>query len=768
MIACMIPMFAVSSAAAAPKITVDGKIDDWEKAGLKTLSVVGSDAQDGKKITFYAVLTDEGIYLAADSYHELYKTTENDWWTNTNFEMFVNGKGNRDNQVWVSAKGINDTNKEPAKSHSEMTAKMVTTEVSDAGKAKYHTIVEVFLPIELSWVAANIVNGAVRVGIAWKTPGDKVNNGEANGGGEDEYWAPKGTWPDNADKAVVTAEGIITKAAYDEANPRDVGTKKLFDLGSEWSYATGTTGSDGNATPPTGWPNSVDASLPKADGVWGEGGNGKWVPDGENNDGVQANAWLFLAKEIKLTADDIKDLSGKRLYAAIRFDDDIKIYVNGTLLFQDGGWNDGTPTYALALDAAKYLKEGTNVIAVSLHQHFGGYQFNMSMYAEKVDIYNYTPYPSVLPELNASVSTANELIEFINFVNEVNIYNGNITRLTTLNITKDIDMSGKAWTPLTRYVGTIEGNGHTISNITYTTDAVSGNYGLIVRELANNNANGTVQNLTIKDSVIVATSTSGSVGAVAGLSDRGRVIGVTVDNVTVIGNKRAGGVVGEAAYQSDGDDIKVENCTVKNSTIIAKDAEGVAGGIVGSYRDTELALGKYTVENVSVQAKTASATVGSAPANKTPKKDDASTETAVNASEKIEAPALGEGQATQAWDVEAPTAVKVTVTANASSVSAVKVAGKAIKAANYTVSASGTGAAEITLTEAYLKTLKTGEYKVTVETYQGNVEFTLNVTNDEATPPQTGDIALTVAFVATVSIFALAAVVITKKRLTVK
>ena len=46
-------------------------------------------------------------------------------------------------------------------------------------------------------------------------------------------------------------------------------------------------------------------------------------------------------------------------------------------------------------------------------------------------------------------------------------------------LTADIDMTGKEWTPFGDAAITIDGNGHTISNLSYTSTA-GGNTGLII------------------------------------------------------------------------------------------------------------------------------------------------------------------------------------------------------------------------------------------------------------------------------------------------
>ncbi len=207
---CMIPAMAVSAAEATPAITVDGDLSDW--AGTHTLSVVGSGEWEGKKVTIYGVLGEDGLYMAADAYHATFTTTAGEWWQNTNFEFFVNKNGSRDNQCWVSAKDFNADNA-PFRSHEKMVAKMTNEKVGDLN----HTVVELFMAYSDFDFLSTGEDDFLRIGVAWKTIGDINNNGEAAGGGNDEYWVPKFTWPDNRDKAHVTDCGIFDRNG--EAHP---------------------------------------------------------------------------------------------------------------------------------------------------------------------------------------------------------------------------------------------------------------------------------------------------------------------------------------------------------------------------------------------------------------------------------------------------------------------------------------------------------------------------------------------------------------------
>ncbi|MBQ7354912.1 MAG: hypothetical protein IJW62_05265 [Clostridia bacterium] len=565
MIACMMPMFAISASAAAPEITLDGDLSDWE--GLATIESVNNN----EKFTFYGVVTEEGLYVAADAYTVGFDPGTGNWWDAPNLEFFVGPFTGDENQRWVSF-----TNKEGGfVKENNVTSAAVSYETVE-GAVTNHAIVEAFIArnqLEDGWFYAD---GSIRVGMAFDT------NNSAGG----SYIRPTDT-TERDRRALVTADGVRP----------------------------------------------------------------------------------------------------------------------------------------------------------------------------------------ILPT-NITVSTADELIAFVKTVNETVKFDGGATRGVTLNIANDIDLTGKEWAPLDRWIGTIEGNGHTISGMTYVTDAESSNFGLLVRDLANFNAYGTVQNLTIENSTIVAKTTNGYVGGIAGYADRGRVMNCAVENVTVIGNTVSGGIVGGACWATGSLDgqwvIEIINNKVKNSTVAAISAEdGKAGGIAGiNYWDDIISLGDYTLENVTLMGKTTGTTVADAQ-GRTPPQGANATATNVTTNETVTVPALGEGQATKAWDAQNPTEVKIAVTAVSNTLTAVKVNGNTLKASNYTVTATDDGFA-VALTESYLKTLKAGSYKIVIETYLGNTqEVTLSVA--ESAPgtvpvPPTGDVALAAAVVAIVSIFALAAVVARKKR----
>ncbi|MBQ8287291.1 MAG: hypothetical protein IJX76_00785 [Clostridia bacterium] len=187
------------------KFALDGDLSEY--AGLHTLEVIGEKATDDadyshKKVTFYGAMTDAGLYLACDAYHDIYiGNGTGEWWTNTNFEIFI---GASNAQKYAYARGIDA---ECETSGDDVTAIMVTEELTD-GPTVYHSITEMFIPTDyLS--DGDIMYNTMDVGVAWKTLGDLIIGGAANVGpnGEDEYWVPKGTWP-NRTKPIVAPSGI--------------------------------------------------------------------------------------------------------------------------------------------------------------------------------------------------------------------------------------------------------------------------------------------------------------------------------------------------------------------------------------------------------------------------------------------------------------------------------------------------------------------------------------------------------------------------------
>lgn len=355
------------------EITLDGNLTDWKN--VKSISITGSGEYQGKKATFYAVKLEDGLYLACDAYYNTYKTDQNEWWKNTNFEFFIGGASN--DQYWVSAKGMSETNAECQKEGKVTSAVMVNSENEDEGST-YHSVTEVFVANDKIKADELYADGSLRVGVAWKTEGDKCNNG--GNSATDDWWTPMGTKTNDMNSGLrpyVNGKGIYTPAEY----RAEAGTE-LVAAGSEWSFLTAT----GNATAAgDGWNTAVNAEWEKANAPFGNrapGNTNAWGTTDNPSDGTQNKAYFWAIKEFTVT--DLNSLEGLKLYVSMFYDDTITLYINGTEVYkhtEGNAWNDGYTVYELAENAKSALVEGKNTIAVSLHQHSGGYEFDLSLYA---------------------------------------------------------------------------------------------------------------------------------------------------------------------------------------------------------------------------------------------------------------------------------------------------------------------------------------------------------------------------------------------------
>ena len=194
------------------KFALDGDLAEWE--GTKTLEVIGVANENlpnsgNKKVTFYGVLADDGLHLACDAYHDIYLTdATSEWWRNTNYEFFI-GQGSAQ-QKYAYARGIGV---DCSTSGADVQAVMITEEIN--GTTKYHSITEVFVPME-ELNEGDIYYNTIDVGIAWKTIGDVIIGGAGTFGqySEDEYWVPAGTWPNNASKPIVAPSGLYLIDEY--------------------------------------------------------------------------------------------------------------------------------------------------------------------------------------------------------------------------------------------------------------------------------------------------------------------------------------------------------------------------------------------------------------------------------------------------------------------------------------------------------------------------------------------------------------------------
>lgn len=149
----------------------------------------------------------------------------------------------------------------------------------------------------------------------------------------------------------------------------------------------------------------------------------------------------------------------------------------------------------------------------------------------------------------------------------------------TVEITNDIDLSGKIWTPITSWNGTFDGNGNTISGMFVNANNAYGN-GFFNK--FGNSGTAIMKDITFDNAIVQRGNGrySGNVyGIIAGYAAYyGNVEfnNVKVKNSTVWGYGKVGGFFGMGELQ--GGYIKFINCSVEN-TIIKSSYNG--GGFAG-------------------------------------------------------------------------------------------------------------------------------------------------------------------------------------------
>lgn len=158
----------------------------------------------------------------------------------------------------------------------------------------------------------------------------------------------------------------------------ELAVTKLFGRGAQWKYFTSA---------------SEDYSTDKS-GDWAKVGfdDSKWksanAPLG-NRITDQRTDWTYDGKNYlwarkTFNVDDPSKLGESlSIKLDVYYDDTCYIYLNGVLLHADERWTDDYVTLEVVLPSGT-VKKGENVIAISLHQHDGGYEFDMS--AEIVEV----------------------------------------------------------------------------------------------------------------------------------------------------------------------------------------------------------------------------------------------------------------------------------------------------------------------------------------------------------------------------------------------
>lgn len=219
-----------------------------------------------------------------------------------------------------------------------------------------------------------------------------------------------------------------------------------------------------------------------------------------------------------------------------------------------------------------------------------------------------TSVPATGSEYVLEIGTYDQLVNFRNKVNAGASYSG-----MTVNLTADIDISERAWTPIGAayrdkidanakvFQGTFDGQGHKITGLTNTGFKISSVYS------GRNDTTpheykeyvfglfGSVYNATIKDIVMANVNVDlgcdekekvvgDSVGAIVGFAAGDKATGVTIDNCdvlsgSIVGYDAVAGIVGRS-YSGK---ITIENCENAATVTAIRRASGILGYTNTSY-----------------------------------------------------------------------------------------------------------------------------------------------------------------------------------------
>ena len=82
---------------------------------------------------------------------------------------------------------------------------------------------------------------------------------------------------------------------------------------------------------------------------------------------------ILIRRHFSLTEDDLVSIAEGNLSLVCSYDENPKVYLNGTIIWSASGWNDNDyVSYSLTDSQKELLHEGDNVLAVSLEQGGGG------------------------------------------------------------------------------------------------------------------------------------------------------------------------------------------------------------------------------------------------------------------------------------------------------------------------------------------------------------------------------------------------------------
>lgn len=156
-------------------------------------------------------------------------------------------------------------------------------------------------------------------------------------------------------------------------------------------------------------------------------------------------------------------------------------------------------------------------------------------------------------------------------------------------LTADIDLEGEEWTPITSLIGYLDGDGHTIYNLTM--KGGTGNTGLI------GELNGSVINLNVTGAIITDVGSRNNIGILVGqISDDSDVS--KIDNCAVSGTISGTGS-GYSTYIGGLVGYNATNLTI-NNCVSAVDMTCGSSGYIGGLLGSAIYAGKITISNTAV------------------------------------------------------------------------------------------------------------------------------------------------------------------------
>ena len=140
----------------------------------------------------------------------------------------------------------------------------------------------------------------------------------------------------------------------------------------------------------------------------------------------------------------------------------------------------------------------------------------------------------------------------------------------TARLTADIELSGFAWTPIKKYAGRFDGDGHVVHNLYIdSTSYPVGLFGYL-------SSGALVTKLGVTGNVTCTARSNAQAGGIAGYLYGGAEISQCFSTVNVTSNKYAGGIAGYAASGS-----KITDCYATGSIATGSANECFLGGICG-------------------------------------------------------------------------------------------------------------------------------------------------------------------------------------------